>query len=299
VTVSAVVPTLGASPHLEACLRALRADGVDEIIVVAQGVKDESPHLAALHPLADVWLDEPAGGGFTAATNRGLEVASGDYLATVNDDAVVGSGWTAALVAALENTPGAGAAQGVNLKMGSEDPAVVDGWGLDWNRWWQAVQLGHGEEPPPADAPPREVYGVSATAALYRRAALDQVGLFDERLVSWYEDADLAVRLRAAGWHALTVPAARAHHAGGATAARLPHDYAVLLYANRWLVAARLLGRRYPLAIPRLLLRDLADLVLSQVSPSTLLRAWLRAIRLLRHFAHPDRHQSGVMGQFK
>jgi hypothetical protein len=284
VTVSAVVPTLGASPHLEACLRALRADGVDEIIVVAQGVKDESPHLAALHPLADVWLDEPAGGGFTAATNRGLEVASGDYLATVNDDAVVGSGWTAALVAALENTPGAAAAQGVNLKMGSEDPAVVDGWGLDWNRWWQAVQLGHGEEPPPADAPPREVYGVSATAALYRRAALDQVGHFDERLVSWYEDADLAVRLRAAAWTALTVPAARALHAGGTTAAQLPQEYAVLLYSNRWLVVARMLGRRFPLAVPRLKFRDLADLAQGTVSLTVLFRAWLRVLRSFLRF---------------
>lgn len=282
-TVSAVVPTLGASPHLEACLRALRADGVDEIVVVAQGVAEPDgnetrPDLAALYPLADAWLDVPAGGGFTAATNRGLEVARGDYLATVNDDAVVERGWRAALVAALENTPEAAAAQSVNLKMGTQDPALVDGWGLDWNRWWQAVQLGHGEPAPATDAPPREVYGVSATAALYRRAALDQVGHFDERLVSWYEDADLAARLRAAGWTALTVPAARAQHAGGTTAARLPSEYAILLYSNRWLVVARLLGRRFPLAIPRLMLRDLADLTQGTVSPVALFRAWRRAL---------------------
>jgi len=312
VRVSAVIPTLGASPYLAACLRALRADGVDEIVVVAQGVEEQAAErdeprakdLAALRPLADVWLDLPPGGGFTVATNRGIEVATGEYLATVNDDAVVQNGWRTALIAALEANPTVAAVQGVNLRMvgsapastgedqagaaaGDKGPGEVDGWGLGWNRWWQAVQLGHGEPPPPVDAPPRPVFGVSATAALYRREALDQVGLFDERLISWYEDADLAVRLRAAGWEALSVPAARAHHAGGTTAARLPRKYATLLYANRWLVVARLRGHRFPLALPRLFLRDLADLVRSAVSPLTLLQAWLRALGLLPRFAHP------------
>ena len=104
------------------------------------------------------------------------------------------------------------------------------------------MQVGHGEAAPRegedggAAGGARQVFGVSATAAVYRRSALDEVGLFDERLVSWYEDVDLAVRLRAAGWRALHVPAARALHAGGATARRLSWRYGRLLYGNRWLV---------------------------------------------------------------
>ena len=40
-----------------------------------------------------------------------------------------------------------------------------------------ALQVGHGEPAPPPDSAPREVFGVSATAAVYRRTALEAVAL--------------------------------------------------------------------------------------------------------------------------
>ena len=51
--------------------------------------------------------------------------------------------------------PRAAAAQGVNLKLprALTGPGVVDGWGIGWNRAWQAVQLGRDEEPPEVSAP--------------------------------------------------------------------------------------------------------------------------------------------------
>ncbi|HEX9669031.1 MAG TPA: glycosyltransferase, partial [Thermoanaerobaculia bacterium] len=215
----AVVPTVGASPYLAECLAALRAqEGVAvEIVVVDQS--EEGVELPA--NLADRVLRPERNLGFAGGTNLGLQAADPavEWLATVNDDALVEPSWAAVLLAALKAMPTAGAAQGVNLRL--DNPMVSDGWSLTWNRRWQAVQVGHGKPPPPADAAPREVFGVSATAAVYRRAALAAVALpggelFDARLGSWYEDADLASRLRAAGWSALSVPAARARHAGSA-----------------------------------------------------------------------------------
>lgn len=310
--VTAVVPTVGASPYLEACLDALRADGGDavRIVVVAQGRGPRVPHPHPLAAKADLWLELAGNRGFTGGTNAGIEATGPGgvahrptpYVATVNDDAVVHPGWTAALVAALEADPEAAAAQGVNLagvpRPGRRDaghegarPRVVDGWGLGWNRWWQAVQLGHGEDEGAAPAAVREVFGVSATAAVYRREALTEVAgpggaIFDPRLVSWYEDADLAVRLRRAGWRALTVPAARADHAGGATAGRRPRAYGSLLYGNRWLVAAGLLGRRFPLAVPRLLARDLADVARSPRRLPNVAAGWARAAVRLPGWVH-------------
>jgi GT2 family glycosyltransferase len=253
--------------------------------------------------------------GFATAVNLGLAAAETPYVAVVNDDAVVEPGWLRALTEALEAEPRAAAAQGVNLAPG--EPATVDGWGLAWNRWLQAVQLGRGAPPPALSAPPREAFGVSATAALYRREALLAVDLSEERrrrrppahfpavfleedlvpppivfdplLGSYYEDADLATRLRAAGWTALSVPAARARHAGAATAGagtwRWRH-----VYGNRWAVAARLLGRAFWRRLPRMALRDLADLAAS-LGRGDLRRAagvvlgWVRAARLLPAFA--------------
>jgi GT2 family glycosyltransferase len=298
--VHAVVPTLGASPYLAECLAALRAqEGVAvEIVLVDQSAAGvELPS-----NLTDRVLRPGRNLGFAGGTNLGLQAAdaAAEWLATVNDDAVVEPGWAAALIAALTRQPNAAAAQAVNLRL--DDPAVADGCSLTWNHRWQAVQHGHGKPPPPATDPPREVFGVSATAAVYRRAALAAVALpngdlFDSRLGSWYEDADLASRLRAAGWTALSVPAARARHAGSATGARgaaAARRRWAAVYGNRHLVLARLLGGGYWPRLPALLARDLLDLLRAALAADAprlagIPAGWLRAARRLPAFARRGR----------
>jgi GT2 family glycosyltransferase len=304
--ITAVVPTLGRSPWLAACLRALRrqADAASlEILVV-----DQAPQPLTLPPgLADRVLRPERNLGFAGGTNLGLAAARGELLATVNDDAVVGPGWLAALTAALRGDPRAAAAQGINIlaspagmetdrggggngaqpgdRLGHDEPERIDGCGLGWNRWWQAIQIGHGEPLPVTTGAVAqvEIFGVSATAALFRRSALEQVALggqvFDPRLVSYYEDSELAGRLRAAGFSALLVPAARARHAGSASGrtAAAGRERWRLIYGNRYLAAARLLGRGLWPRLPLMLLRDLLDVV----GPVALLRALLRRDRRL------------------
>lgn len=275
-TISAVVPTLGRSPWLLPCLEALRREGGIEIVVVDQGETpaDLPEGIRVVRPGRNL--------GFAAGTNLGVAESSGALIATVNDDAIVEPGWLARLEAALESDPGAAAAQGVNLLL--DDPERADGCGIAWNRWWQAVQIGHGEKAPPATPGAREVFGVSATAALFRRDALLAVSprgeIFDPRLISYYEDVELAGRLRAAGFRALLVPTARARHAGSATGRTLSRERWRLIYGNRYLAAARFLGRGFWLRLPILFLRDLLDLRHGGRAAG-ILAGWRRAFRLL------------------
>src|SRR5688500_6218398 len=245
-SISAVVPTLGASPLLRPCLEALRSQQPPiEIVVVdqsAQGAPGTDIRVAdAVAGLADRVVTTSGNLGFAAGTNAGILAATGSWIATVNDDAVVAPGWAAALLGALEARPGAGSAQGVVVRR--DRPGETDGAGLAWNAALQAIQLGHAKAAPSAQAPTREVFGVSATAAWYRRSALAAVALpdgaiFDPRLGSYYEDADLACRLRAAGWSAFLVPAARAEHAGSLSSRHDRLGRWSQLRGNRWLVLA-------------------------------------------------------------
>ncbi len=286
VTVSAVVPTLGRSPWLLPCLEALRREGV-EVIVVDQG--ETAVELPA--GLADLVLRSGRNLGFAGGTNLGIEAASAELVATVNDDVLVEPGWRATLAVALEADPRAAAAQGVTLRM--DDPGRADGCGIAWNRWWQAVQIGHGLPAPAASEPVREIFGVSATVALYRRAALREVApsgdVFDPRLISYYEDVELAGRLRTAGWRALLVPAARARHAGSATGATMSRERWRLIYGNRWLAASRFLGGGLWPRVPRMFLRDVLDLVRAAgggdgARASGIAAGWARAVRELPRF---------------
>ena len=276
--VTAVIPTLGRSPWLIPCLEALRQDAPEiEIVLIDQG----EPVETGIADQADKIIRLGRNLGFASATNLGIAASSREFVATVNDDALIEPGWTGRLVEALDREPRAAAAQGVNLILGSPGIGdVADGCGIAWNRWTQAVQVGHGEPAPAASEPVREVLGVSATAALYRREALPGQP-FDPGLVSYYEDVDLAVRLQAAGWTALLVPAARARHAGSATGATMSRERWRLLYGNRWIVARRAFGQGLR---PRMALRDLLDLLKAVLSldgarVAGILGGWVRAAR--------------------
>jgi len=61
------------------------------------------------------------------------------------------------------------------------------------------------------------VFGAAGVAAAYRRAMLDEVGLFDEEFFSFCEDVDLAWRAQLAGWKCIYVPQAVVYHKLSAT----------------------------------------------------------------------------------
>jgi N-acetylglucosaminyl-diphospho-decaprenol L-rhamnosyltransferase len=279
----AVVPTLGA-PTLGAALASLRRQGqAIDVTVVHQGSVALGEAVTAL---ADRVLSFPHPLGFAAAVNAGLAVRSGQAALLLNDDAELLPGWLAAALPALAATPRLAAVQGVNLRPGA---GTVDGAGIGWNRWWQAVQLAEGREPPDGSGDVRAVFGVSAAAALFRSSALAAVatgsGPFERDLDTYYEDVELAGRLRAAGFRAALVPAARAVHHGGASApGRGRRDE--LLRGNRLLAMARLLGRAFPARLPRALLRDLLDVARQPTRLPGLVRGWRRSRRLLPRFAH-------------
>jgi N-acetylglucosaminyl-diphospho-decaprenol L-rhamnosyltransferase len=148
--------------------------------------------------------------GFAGGANLGLARVDTPYVAVVNNDAEVEPGWLAALVAVLE-TPGNERVAAVTSRVllaGSgrvnSTGNTVTRTGRGRDRDWQASasqERGAGE-----------VFGFCGAAALLRRAALDEVGLFEEDLFLYYEDTDLSWRLRAAGWTVRYEPGAVATH---------------------------------------------------------------------------------------
>ena len=286
-SIAVAVATLGKSPVLQQALAAIdqqRDQHQIDLVVLSQGQLEPSA-LEAIQRFANQHIKEPEPLGFAAANNICLRsvLASKtppEFVALVNDDAVLSPGWLATLVASLEAQPEAASAQGLNLEPTTgEGEQLVDGAGIEWNARRQAVQIGHGQ---PARSfehaqGAQTRFGVSATAALYRTAALRACAgpnhiVFDPTLDTYYEDVDLACRLRRAGWSALVVPAATCTHAGSSSA---PSARQRLLIANRHLVLARHLGRSYLLAAPLLALRDLIDFGAHALS------GWARVLRLL------------------
>jgi len=79
--------------------------------------------------------------------------------------------------------------------------------------------------------PIEQPWGVSATAALYRRELLH----FDERFFAYYEDVELCARLHDEGWQTRVLPVTKATHRGSQSASRV--DAKRLRTRNRYFVA--------------------------------------------------------------
>jgi GT2 family glycosyltransferase len=95
-------------------------------------------------------------------------------------------------------------------------PQYLDGAGDSYHVSGRAWRNGHrvsSAEWPAADG---EVFGPCAAAALYRREAFDEVGGFDEQYFCYFEDVDLAFRLRLRGHRCVYVHSAIVRHVGSA-----------------------------------------------------------------------------------
>ena len=85
--------------------------------------------------------------------------------------------------------------------------------GLGWRR-------DHGKKESQAIGQDGEIFAPCAAAALYRRDILLEVGGFDETFFCYFEDVDLAFRLRLKGYRCYYISSARVRHVGSAITGR-------------------------------------------------------------------------------
>jgi GT2 family glycosyltransferase len=132
-------------------------------------------------------------------------------LLSLNADARLGPGYVDALVAALEADRTVAAASGVLVL----PEGVIDSTGIALTRAFVAIERDRGSAPAHASA--GEPFGVSGAASLWRREALEELGPAPwwEWLFVYWDDVELAWRLRRKGWRFAIVPAARAEHVRG------------------------------------------------------------------------------------
>ncbi|MGH8823750.1 MAG: glycosyltransferase family 2 protein, partial [Jiangellaceae bacterium] len=181
-----VVPTIG-RPELFRLLRALAAQDTDggrcapvEVVVV----DDRSDARPPLEPGDAPWPQRvlvSGGRGPAVARNLGWRLASAEWIAFLDDDVVPPAGWMRRLVDDLSRCGADVAGSQGRIAV----PLPAHGRPTDWQRNTAGLQN-----------------AAWATADMaYRRAALVEVHGFDERFPHAYrEDADLALRIRRAGW---------------------------------------------------------------------------------------------------
>ena len=158
---------------------------------------------------------------------------------------------------------------------------LTNGYGAD--RGYQEVDRGQ------YDAP-EEVFALCGCAVALRTAAGRSVGWFDDDFFLYYEDTDLAWRLRAAGWAIRYEPTAVVRHVHSATSVEWSPTFVFHTDRNRLLMlvknatpalALREVGR-YPLTTGSIALRTVRTAARARVRPAV--RPTLLRLRVLGSF---------------
>jgi GT2 family glycosyltransferase len=227
---------------LLSCLETLRADSYParEIIVVDNASTDRSPailrELCARHQdLIVLWSERNL--GYAGGVNLALNAAGGSYVAVLNMDVIVESGWLAPLIAFLKDHPGVGA---VNPLIALSDCKRINAvgqtlhiTGLGFNR-----HLGRLVES--VDPEPVRVAGIQGGAFVIRRGLLERMGGMDATGFLYHEDVNLSWMLNLMGFDLYCVPQSVVHH-----------DYVLSMYPaklhllerNRWAMLLAYLHR--------------------------------------------------------
>lgn len=205
-----------------------------EIVVIDNSDEGRAKRLDVVRDRARI-IENGRNVGFGAAVNQAVRASEAPYIAVLNDDAVADPRWLEAMLAVIEGRYEIGMCA-PQVRMFGEDR--LDSAGMLLCADGSSKQRGH-MEPASEYARPAHVLFPSGCAALYRRAMLDEIGLFDETLFLYCEDTDLGLRARWRMWECMYVAGAVVEHRYSHTSGRASVEKAWLVERNRLRVAVK------------------------------------------------------------
>ena len=211
ITISVVSHAHG--EHVAALLRDLTSLARDDLQIILTvnvpealpaDIDDRDPRLTLIR--------NPSPQGFSKNHNAAFRIAGGEYFCVLNPDIRFSQDPFPAVLAELAD-PGIGVAA----------PCIVDAQGRPEDSARRFPTVGSlfqklvGLAPHldyATDSEPVSPDWIAGMFMLFRRAAFDKVGGFDEHYFLYYEDVDICRRLRRLGYHVRMTPAAQViHHA--------------------------------------------------------------------------------------
>jgi len=211
------------------CVESLLADDSHpyELILVDNGSTDETPAYLAGIPGAKVIRNEQ-NLGFPKGCNQGIQAATGEYILLLNNDTIVVPGLLSELVAAAESDPVIGLVGPVsNCVSGPQQVAASYGTTAELHRFAAGLAGQH-------RGALVEVERLVGFCLLVKREVLEKIGGFDERFgLGLFEDDDLCLRARQAGYRAVYAPGVFIHHYGSRTITALGLSDGSLLDENK------------------------------------------------------------------
>jgi hypothetical protein len=232
---SLIIVSWNAKAFLLKCLQSVSQEATQcdsEIIVVDNASTDGSAALVKKQFPQMKLITNDTNLGFAKGTNIGIRQSKGKYICLINSDVVVKKDCISRAARFMDD----------NARVGILGPRILDadgkvqrscmGFPTLWNTFCRSFALD-------SLFPKSKLFGsylmnyrqhdstrsvdvINGCFWMVRRAALEEVGLLDERFFIYGEDIDFCRRLHDADWDVVFFPEAEAIHYGGASSDNAP-----------------------------------------------------------------------------
>jgi GT2 family glycosyltransferase len=254
-----------------------------EVFVVDNASSDDSVEaVQAAYPQVNL-IRNQQNLGFAKANNQALRLMKGRYALLLNSDAVLTEGAVEKLLSFMDLNLQVGMACGQLLNRdGSKQNSVANFPSLVSLMCNATILRFLFPKKYPSKRQeytvPVQVDSCIGACLMVRKAAMDQVGLLDERYFFFMEETDWALTMQRAGWQSWLVPDARIFHLQGQSANLNQSESAsktaskginvrsrILFYRSRYLYVQKWHPGEFPLWVVLIVLRLLINSVLNLV----------------------------------
>jgi GT2 family glycosyltransferase len=217
-TVSVIIVTKGVKDYLRLCLDSLlkQTHPPSEIIIIDNSLESKfAKDINELYPSVKLY-SSAENLFYAAALNKAIALSQGEGVLCLNDDVILDREFIRESLKGFLIKDGIGMVSGKILR---GDGKTLDSTGLFLTVWRSAQERGYGQPDLGQFQKSGFIFGVSGSAAFYRKVMLEEVKkkgeYFDADFRMFYEDLDIAWRARKAGWLAYYIPTALAYHVRG------------------------------------------------------------------------------------
>ena len=231
---TAYIPTFNGRERLRQTLLSIRGQTTECEVVVVDNASDDGTSDMVRAEFPECRLFElKSNRGFGRALNEAIAATGEGPIMILNNDVALEPDFVEQMMAVYDR--GAPVVCGVLIQ--EDDPGLIDSAGVVADRrtlmafdYLEGRSVG-------SVADSGSPLGATGGAALYERAAFDAVGGFDPEIFAYYEDLDLALRMRLAGYVPALAPLARAAHQRSSTLGdRSADKYALTGWSRGYLI---------------------------------------------------------------
>lgn len=236
-----IIANWNGKKYLKDCLDSLRSQSYRDfrVILIDNGSEDGSVDFLKKHYPEVILKELNQNIGFAAGYNLGFRLALKDenikWIIALNNDTKLDGDYLEEMVKCANRHPDSGSIQPKILNF--FNPEKFDCVGIEIAKDGTAHNRGFGEKDKGQFEDETEIFGANATAALYFKTALEKIkypteNFFDRDFFAYYEDVDLAWRMRLLGYKSFYSPKAVVLHMHSGTAGRFSSFKAYYLHRN-------------------------------------------------------------------